>query len=458
MARRRTVWRPVSRDQYRALSCRAYFVLIHGNRGGGKTDILLVDFLRDVGKGHGENWRGVLIRQTYPQLSELVRKSHTILKAAFPRARWNGSTYCWTFPGGERLYFRYLKSEKDYWNFHGQEFQWIGYDELTTWPDQTLIDKVASTLRSSASGVRCRIRAATNPAGVGHGWVKSGFIDRANPGSVFTGPDGLTRAHFFIGLDDNTHITQNSPEYIARLEAITDPNLRKAWRSGSWDIVAGGMFSDVFDRAFHVLDPFPVDEIATTFRAFDWGSSKPFSVGWWAELDIDHKHNGRILKRGSLIRIAEWYGWNGTPNQGVRMTSTEIARGVLTREKDIGTYVVPGPADSAIYTVTDGESIADKMATAGVTWTPSAKGPGSRVAGWQEIRTRLAASTKAPMEEPGLFVFSGCPQWIRTVPSLPRDGRNTDDVDTNAEDHAGDETRYAVTRNRVGATSVELPW
>jgi hypothetical protein len=54
------------------------------------------------------------------------------------------------------------------------------------------------------------------------------------------------------------------------------------------------------------------------------------------------------------------------------------------------------------------------------------------------------------MEDPGMFIFSNCTQFIRTVPVLPRDQKKTDDVDTEAEDHIGDETRYRVLTPNLG--------
>ena len=38
-------------------------------------------------------------------------------------------------------------------------------------------------------------------------------------------------------------------------------------------------------------------------------------------------------------------------------------------------------------------------------------------------------------EKPGIFFFSTCIQCIRTIPTLPRDKQNPDDIDTKAEDH-----------------------
>ena len=42
-----------------------------------------------------------------------------------------------------------------------------------------------------------------------------------------------------------------------------------------------------------------------------------------------------------------------------------------------------------------------------------------------------------------LFVFSTCKALIRTLPALQHDHSRAEDVDTEQEDHAPDEARYA---------------
>jgi hypothetical protein len=108
--------------------------------------------------------------------------------------------------------------------------------------------------------------------------------------------------------------------------------------------------------------------------------------------------------------------------------------------------VQPGPADSSIYDVTDtgSRSIADTMREHGVLWEEADKKPGSRKNGWERIREMFAASACPAPELPGLWVFDTCRQFIRTVPLLPRDDKKPDDIDTSAEDHIGDESRYRV--------------
>jgi hypothetical protein len=43
-----------------------------------------------------------------------------------------------------------------------------------------------------------------------------------------------------------------------------------------------------------------------------------------------------------------------------------------------------------------------------------------------------------------LYVFDTCRDFIRTVPSIARDEKDPEDVDTEAEDHIADEVRYRI--------------
>lgn len=221
-------------------------------------------------------------------------------------------------------------------------------------------------------------------------------------------------------------------------------------RDGDWNIVAGGMFDDVWEEGRHVLVPFAIPKSWRIDRAFDWGSSKPFSVGWWAESDgteaVMADGTKRTFPRGTLFRIAEWYGWNGRPNEGLKLSDAGIADGIVKHQTDLGIAdrVRPGPADSSIFDETNGDSPAKIQERHKVRWEKADKSPGSRNRGWQLMRGRLMASKAPRMEEPGLFVFNTCRQFIRTFPVLPRSDKDPDDIDTDAEDHVADESRYRV--------------
>jgi len=91
-----------------------------------------------------------------------------------------------------------------------------------------------------------------------------------------------------------------------------------------------------------------------------------------------------------------------------------------------------------------------------VLWEQADKAPGSRIQGWEEIRTRLSNALPGDggvREKPGLFVFDTCLSFLETFPVLPRDDKKLDDVDTEAEDHIGDEVRYRVRKPKKGVRS-----
>jgi hypothetical protein len=454
------IWAPLPGSQAVFLSCPVWECLYEGTRGPGKTDALIWDFAKDIGQGHGAAWRGILFRESYPQLADVEARTRRWFHQAYPDARYNASSHTWTWPDGESLLLRYIETPSDYWNYHGHEYPWMGFEELTNWPDLECYDAMKACNRSSVVGVPRRIRSTANPFGIGHHAVKARFIDPAPAGVVIRNAEGLERVRITGHWSENTVMLAADPDYPKRLASDENAHRRRAWLHGDWDIVAGGFFDDVFDRTVHAVKPFAIPGSWRLNRSFDWGSARPFSVGWWAESDGSPVtlEDGKLrhYARGTLFRVAEWYGSTGKPNEGLRMRSADIARGIREREQMHpllkGRVVLPGPADSSIYDAEDGVSIADTMQQYGVRWVPADKRPGSRKIGWEQLRARLVAAAKAPREEAGLFVFDTCTQWLRTVPVLPRDEKKPDDVDTNAEDHIGDETRYRVLETKLTIT------
>jgi hypothetical protein len=457
-------WAPQPGSQTLFVTSPIYETLYEGTRGPGKTNALLMDYCQHVGTGLGRAWRGILFRQNYPALADVVEKSQEWIPTAFPGAVFTQSGpngYTWSFPDGETLLFRYIDKPKDYRNYHGHEYPWMGFDELTNWPDAKCYNIMQSCCRSSFPNVPRKLRATTNPHGPGHHWVKARFIDPAPRGTVITDARGNRRVTLHGHWSENRFLMANDPDYITRILASTEdnPDQQSAWVDGNWDVAAGAFFGAAWSARHHVLQPFAIPRGWRVDRAFDWGSSKPFSVGWWAETDGQPVRlaNGeqRTFPRGSLVRVGEWYGCQpGKPNVGLQLDAADIAKGILERQKNRwpDRQVHPGPADSSIFDVQDGHSIGKSFESAGVTWTPANKGPGSRKNGWQLMRDRLGAGKpKAgpdgkplPLERPGLFVFADCLDFIRTVPMLPRDDTKPDDIDTDAEDHIADESRYRV--------------
>jgi hypothetical protein len=477
MTQDKIIWKPQPGSQEAFLqSSSIYEVLYHGTRGGGKTDALIMSFAMFVGRGFGPAWKGVLFRQEYKQLEDVISKSKKWFYQIFPTAKYNNSENVWNFPDGERLLLRNFDKPDDYWKFHGHEYPWIGWEELTNWASDEGYKSMMSCSRSTLKGMPRMVRATTNPYGVGHNWIKSRFLPdtqnmkvRAN--LIENGRPAPPRLSIFSNLNENKIMLENDPDYVHRIAAAARNDAeRKAWLEGSWDVVSGGMFDDVWETRYNVIKPFVIPKSWIIDRSFDWGSSHPFSVGWWATSDGSDVQlpNGswKSTVRGDMFRISEWYGCTGKPNEGLRMMATDISKGIVERELSMGfrdqqnpnwCRVQTGVADSQIFAAENGNCIATDMSCRvrldsgivypGISWYSADKRPGSRKTGWAQMRQMINNAKLSELgyrENPGLFVFDTCTDFIRTIPVLPRDKKDMDDIDTAAEDHIADETRYAV--------------
>jgi hypothetical protein len=461
------IWAPHAGSQERFLSCPIFEVLIEGTRGGGKTDVLLMAFAQYVGRGYGEGWRGIIFRETFPNLKDVIAKSKRWFKQIFPDAKYNETSHCWQFKTGDTLYFAFARTPQDYWNYHGHEYPFVGWEELTNWPCSDLYTSMMTVCRSSYKDIPRMYRTTCNPFGKGHTWVKRRFIDKAGPEEIIEEEmiNEITkekvyreRCYIHSSIEENKTFLEADPEYILNLQMLDDPNKKEAWLRGNWDIVSGGMFDDHWDRNIHILKPFKIPKSWYVDRSFDWGSSRPFSMAWWAMSDgtpviVDNQQ--RTYPRGTLIRIAEWYGCEkDKDNKGLKMTASDVGKGIKIREDIVKRRyeidrISAGPADSSIYdTDHNAESIAQKIqegyGTTQDLFCKANKAPGTRKKRWEIMRTMLKESKEFPMEKPGLFVFDTCKSFIRTVPILSRDEKDPDDIDTDAEDHIADETGYRV--------------
>lgn len=477
------IWFPQPGSQEAFMRCPIFEKLLAGNRGGGKTDVLLMDFAQHVGKGFGEEWKGILFRRTFPELDDIINKSLKWFKKIWPAAEYNKQAKTWTWPTGETLKFRHIKRPGEYWNYHGHAYPWIGFEELTTWPNSECYTPLFSLCRSTHPQVvkLCGIRSTTNPYGPGHNWVKKRFnlpmgdgmligdVIRDTRKDIRDDERDKPRVAIRSSLAENKILLMADPGYVGTIRAAArNPAELAAWIEGSWDITSGGMFDDIWDEKIHVIPniPYILLRKAGWFlnRAYDHGLSKPFSVGWWAQsngtpIEVFGKKYGEV--KGDLFLFDEYYGCTGDDNKGLNMTAQEIARQIKLHEKEIGLRgrIKRGPADSSIFSKYDGQkTVAGDMKKEGVYWDDVDKSKGSRVQGWQQLRALLSGSVpvKGKRENKGLFVCERCSDWRRTVPCLPRDDKNLDDVNSEVEDHAGDMTRYRLRWTRK--TIIQRKW
>lgn len=374
------------------------------------------------------------------------------------------------FWNGSKIYLCHCKDEKDRFKYLGSEIHVLCIDELTTFTDtiyrflRSRVRMAGIKLPTEFDGKFPRILCGSNPGNIGHSWVKSAFIDARPPLAierVSASDGGMLRQFIPARLADNPSV--DPAEYTAKLEGLGSPALVKAMRDGDWNVVAGAFFPE-FSTDQHVVTPRSLPAYWQRFRSFDWGSARPFSVGWYAVSDGELPE----FPRGALIRYREWYGaqrdQNGAtiPNTGLRLTAEEVADGILERERDdvYGNRVMGGVADPSIFAEDGGPSIADRMSARKVFFRPADNARVARagaMGGWDQVRSRL----KGDGERPAIYFFSTCLEIIRTLPVLQHDDGRPEDVQTEGEDHAADEclvgsTLIATSRGEIPIRSIRV--
>lgn len=450
-------WAPQSGPQKALVDCPFREIFFGGARGGGKTDGVLGKYAIKAVR-YGDGFNALFCRRELPMLDDAIERSKEIYGKI--GAQWNDQKKTWFFPGGGRLRFRPLERVQDADKYQGQNVSDVCIEEAGIYPDPKPIDRIFGILRS-AKGVPTQLILTGNPGGAGQHWIKQRYINPAPDGMKMLTrklPNGAEHRYVFIPsrIQDNKLLMHNDPEYINNLYMVGSEQLVKAWLSGDWNAVEGAFF-DCWDAGKHVVRPFSIPADWARFRSMDWGSAKPFSVGWWAIVQDDFPHDGKVIPRGAIVRYREWYGCKlGEANTGLKLTAEEVGRGIAEREgakfdPNSKKLVQPptekigyGVLDPAAFSEDGGPSIAERLSAATDYKVGFRAADNKRVSqkgamgGWDQMRGRM----KGDGERPALYVFSTCVDFIRTVPALQHDKDRPEDLDTEAEDHVADEARY----------------
>jgi hypothetical protein len=235
-------------------------------------------------------------------------------------------------------------------------------------------------------------------------------------------------------LSDNPHV---NPEYAQDLQAL-DGKLRAAFLDGDWDVFAGQMFPEV-KRDRHVIEPMELPASWKRYNGLDWGFTKPWAV-LWAAVDED----GRVWVYREIYKTHI-----GEITQAEMILAAEAA----------GEHVAVRFADDAMWaTRGDAKAISAIYAENGVHLTQAGKGAGSRVTGWQRVRSYLAEAPACPHHRangwttcPKIHIFSTVPELYRELTDLPHATKgDPEDADTTGSDHASDALRYLLTNLGTG--------
>jgi hypothetical protein len=447
------IWEPQPRQEA-FISCPCDDVGFGGARGGGKSDGVVGDFI-DHEDTYGEHAIAMAFRRERTQLVELIERSKQIMVPL--GYKWHEQDKYFRGPKGGRLRFTYLENDSDADAYQGHSYTRLYPEEMGTFPSETPINKMTATLRSG-HGVPCQMKGTCNPGGPGHQWVKARYKLDTHPFGMevfryeFENPftkKKIEKTRVFIPskVVDNKYL---GDDYVANLFQVGSANLVKAWLEGDWSVVEGAFFPE-WSNEKHIIPPFEIPSTWLRFRSGDWGSAKPFSIGWWAVVgdDVSLRTGNKtvLLPRGALVRYREWYGASA-PNVGIKLPAEDVASGIIEREvhepRDIDgkTAISYGVLDPAAFASDGGPSIAERMAARKVFFRRADNARVSTrgaIGGWDQVRARLVGDGERPM----IYFFSTCKDTIRTLPALQHDQKKPEDVDTENEDHAPDEVRYA---------------
>lgn len=431
-------------------------LLYGGAAGGGKSKYLRMEALTTALEVPGI---AVLIfRRTFPDLN---RAGGLIpaFREEVPRklGTYNEVKHTWTLRNGSTIELAHLARDSDVGKYQGSEYQLIIFDEGTQFTEHQyryLLSRLraggALKDRLKAKNYRPRMIVTANPGGVGHEWVRRRWVDPAPPGTVWRPTPSLedprpgTRCFIPARVTDNPHVDDG---YIDKLNGL-DEDQRRALRDGDWDVYTGQRFS-AWRRDVHVIDPedlpLPLGGV-TRACGVDYGLDAPFAALWGAKLADD-----------LVVVYRELYAPGLTPAEQAAAITAAEAPGERGRSRPLPVALDPSTwarnphvkAEPLVGGVSVGKAKGEdppppgSIAAAYVDELGGAvtKARNDRLAGVALVASKLRVRADGL---PRLLVYSTCRNLIRTLPSLPRDEKRGEDVDTKAEDHAYDALRYLL--------------
>jgi hypothetical protein len=418
------IFQPNPGPQERFLAAPETDVLFGGAAGGGKSYAMVVDPLR---YGHKRAHRALILRKSLKELRDLIDISRNLYPQVFPGAKYKESEKIWTFPSGARIEFGYLEQDSDVYQYQGQAYTWIGFDEITHLHTEFPWNYLGSRLRTTDPDIELYMRATANPGGPGHTWVKKRYIDPAEPGISFKDEHGISRKFIPAKLSDNPYLAKDGryEQMLMSMDEVT----RRRLLDGDWNVIEGSAFPE-FTRELHVVQPFSIPHNWFRFKGVDYGYSAP-SAAVWCAVDPD---DGTILVYRELYRSG--------------LTGEDLARFMVELEIS-ESRSIPGVLDTAAWNRTGytGPTIGEILNNPpyNLKLRPADK---NRIAGKIQVHERLKINLETG--RPKLQIFNTCENIIRELENLPLDKTKTEDVDTKAEDHAYDALRYALmSRPRV---------
>ena len=438
------LWAPHPNMQTELLEATEFECFAGGAAGPGKSDALLVAGLLYT---HISTYRALILRASFPELRELMDRAHEI----FPSlgAVWTESEKRWTFPSGATYEFGYCSTFADVQRYRGQEYGFIGFDEIGDLAEMRTWTFLMTRCRSKDLRVRPRMRCTANPGGIAHPWLRKRYIDPCgkNGERVYTDPKtGLTRRFIPGRVLENPTLLANNPQYIAQLRAQPEM-IRRQLEEGDWDAGTGAALDELSEDK-HIVPWFEVPDHwkRTIWGAFDWGFRHPFAFGVFCTDEdggvwlLDSVHGRQLLDLEIVDRIKESLEPEGLVPR-ISVAGHDAWHDIKARTER-------------------GPTTAETFAKHGV---PLVKAEISRVAGLKNVRNYLAWRSRE--DETPRFRMRDTPgnrKVFETMENMVVDPDNMEDVlkvDADSDGEGGDDAfdaiRYGLMRRPMIARKPE---
>lgn len=445
--------------QRAVMLCPAEEILYGGSAGSGKSFAIIFAWMQHEVLNK-KNAKGLVLRKTMSELEDLIREFNKVFSVLQMPPKWNETKKTFFYNSGATLELGYLDKEDDKYRYHGRQFSFIAWDELTLWKNDDAYRFLLTRLRS-ASGVKVTVLSTTNPIGVGAGWVKKRWKIDEYPGGMqpFTqfinlktgeineGPmpefDGMsdtmlalegyrrwTRIFIPGKLSDNPTLDKGGA-YRASL-MMQPEKIRKALLEGRWDAVDGQFFHE-WNPDVHVVPWFKPPDGYRRWMAMDWGTAKPYCCLWATE-----------MPDGSVVIYDELYGQHpsGDADKGTMENAVQVAAKIRERERSREDFIHERYADPSIF----GDhgnimTISNLFVKEGVIFQPGGRrDKEARIALLRQFLTVTNGQTR-------LKIMANCKNLIRTIPLMMFDEKNPAQYDSKLEDHPVDCTLYLLGRN-----------
>lgn len=294
-----------------------------GGYGGGKSRPLLMEAIFHALEFPGSN--SIIVRKTVPDLKRTVidKFLSDVPKALYERGSqergtYNASDHIVYFPPvpqfnkdgspilgalgkpemrQSKLYFAACERIEDVGKFLSTEFVYIGFEELGEFPF-LIWDAFEGRNRCSIPGARPCMAGATNPFGIGWGWIQQLWIKK-KPVKGMDPEKYNPQQYWFIHstVDDNPIYRENK-EYIETLEKSP---MRDKIRWGKLDSVSGQYFANWDDkRHVRALTDFVFEPWQPVWIGWDYGFGHYAVITFWTKATLKPRLE---IERPKLVNV-----------------------------------------------------------------------------------------------------------------------------------------------------------